>query len=220
MIGLTGATSRLGEAILRLFPSLIVPIYRELPAEGLPVVIHAATIRGRSEQDAAEFMPFNFGLAEYVQRHGSKVVNVGSCWQLLEGSCQEQPYTRLKNAQEALFSEAVHVYPYWIYGPSKGFIFDLKACLQGGKELGFVGRDPIDLIYVDDVARACVMATGLPAGRYGIASGTATVPAQLLGKYRLGAPVRDDLVTAKLSYPLPLIGNALVTVDDYLQDKI
>ena len=220
MIGLTGATSRLGQAIMRLYPGVVVPIGRVMPAESLPVIIHAATIRGRSESDAAEFMPFNDCVAEYATRHGSKVVNVGSCWQLLAGTCQDQPYTRLKNQQEALLPGAVHVYPYHIYGPSKGFVYEVKRHLQGGSPLGFVGTFPLDLVYVDDVARACVSAVGLPTGRYAIASGIPTRPLDLLNRYGLSAPVRDDVVTSELAYPLPIIGNTLVTVDDYLQDCI
>jgi nucleoside-diphosphate-sugar epimerase len=219
MIGVTGASGRLGKTIVGMFPGLVVPIYRQLPAEGLPYIIHAATIRGRSKSDAEAFAPFNDSLADYVAKHGSRVVNVGSCWQLLEGTCRDQPYTALKDTQERLFSDAVHVYPYWIYGPAKGFIFDLKQHLAGGPPLRFVGRAPLDLIYVADVARACLMATGLPAGRYAIASGVPTVPAELAARYGVSVRVEDDLVTARLDYPLPIIGNSLVTVDDFINSK-
>jgi len=216
MIGVTGATGRLGKTIVQMFPGLVVPIHRQMPAEGLPYIIHTATIRGRSQADADAFEPFNRALVEYVDRHGSTVVNVGSCWQLLAGSCREQPYTRLKDAQERLLSGAVHIYPYWIYGPEKGFIFDLKRHMQGGPRLGYVGRSPIDLIHVDDVARTCVMATGLPAGRYAVASGVRTIPAELVARYGVSVPVRDDVVTAELDYPLPIVGNSLVTVDAFI----
>jgi nucleoside-diphosphate-sugar epimerase len=216
MIGVTGATGRLGKAILAAYPDTTVPIHRQLPAESLPVVIHAATIRGRSEADALAFDPFNHALADYVQQHNSRVVNVGSCWQLLQGTCQTQPYTALKRRQERLFADAVHVYPYWIYGPEKGFIFDLKRHLSGGPKLSSVGSAPIDLIHVSDVARACMSAVDLPAGRYAIASGVSVVPAELVARYGVSVPVVAETITAKLAYPLPNIGHGLVTVDDFI----
>ena len=216
MIGVTGATGRLGKAILSAYPDITVPIYRQVPAEGLPVIIHTATIRGRSEADAAEFDPFNNALADYVARHGTRIVNVGSGWQLLRGTCQTQPYTALKRRQERLFSDAIHVYPYWIYGPEKGFIFALREHLRGGPELRSVGSAPIDLIHVSDVARACVSAVGLPAGRYAVASGVPVVPSDVVKAFGIRVPVVPDLITAELAYPLPLIGNSLVTVNDFI----
>jgi hypothetical protein len=216
MIGVTGATGTLGKAILAAYPDVTVPIYRTLPEEGLPVIIHTATILPGSGKDPSEFDSFNHSLASYVNQHKTKIVNVGTCWQILEGSCQEQPYTLMKNRQEALLPDAIHVYAYNIFGPQSGFIFNLKRHLNGEHKLSHVHQEPRDFIYVGDVARACMSAVGLEPGRYAIASGKSTLPANLIAQYDIDLPVIPDRVTARLAYPLPVIGNSLVTINDFM----
>jgi len=220
VIGVTGATGMLGKAILAAYPDVTVPIYRTLPEESLPVIIHTATVLPGSGKDPSELDSFNYSLASYVNKHKTKIVNVGTCWQILEGSCQEQPYTLMKNRQEVLFPNGVHVYAYNIFGPGNGFIFNLKQYLAGKIKLPYVHEEPRDFIYVDDVARACMSAVGLEPGRYAIASGKSTLPANLIAQYGINLPVVPDKVTAKLAYPLPIIGNSLVTVNDFIEDFV
>lgn len=217
MIGVTGATGRLGQAIAELTP--IIPIGRTMPTERIPVIIHAATIRGRSQADADDFQHFNTALTDYCDKHDPLVVNIGSCWQILPGTCREQPYTRLKNAQESMLPQARHVIPYWIYGPQKGFIHDLKTHLQGGTPLTHAGTEPRDFIHVHDVARAALTAASLPPGRYAVATGQPLNPHELATGYGIHLTIREDPITATLAYPLPFIGRPTITVHDYLTGR-
>jgi hypothetical protein len=215
MIAVTGATGRLGKAILQINPEA-QPIYRSVPNTHFDVIIHAATMRGMTAQHAEEFHTFNIELARYAERHNPTIVNVGSCWQILEGKCQQQAYTLMKNQQQSLFSQAIHVIPYWIFGPERGFIFDLKQHIHGTKTLTFTGSELRDFIYVDDVARTCLNAITMQPGRYCAASKTVINPNALAREYGIDFPIREDDITAELAYPLPVISSISTTVADYL----
>ena len=218
MIGLTGASGRLGQAILRIRPDLI-PIGRWVPTDRLDAVIHAATARGRTQEDADDFHRFNTEVAAYAARHDCTVVNIGSCWQILNGTCREQPYTRMKDTQEALLPEAVHLIPYWIYGPQRGYIHDLVAHLRGGPLLAHAGTEPRDFIHVSDVARAALLALHMPPGRYAAASLQPVNPHRLAHSHGLHLPIREDPVTATLDYPLATLGRSRISLHEYVNGE-
>jgi hypothetical protein len=209
MIGVTGATGHLGQAILEILPDCH-PIGRNMPEEPLTGLIHAAAPDYRDEESVVRFHEFNLQLHEYLTRTRlRRVVIVGSWWQHAEGNCQDLLYTQMKDHQQRLFT-GTHVLPYSIYGdeprPGRGFIPQLIEAIRGNIELQGLSDQPRDFIHVTDVARACIIALDSPRGTYIAGTGTSTSPKEIAARYGITAPPLTEYPTAipaHLARPVP-----------------
>lgn len=219
MIGLTGATGRLGQAILRQSPN-IVPFGRAVPQTRVSVLIHAAAPRAHDEIGLALFGAYNLAIRQYCNRYKPKLVSVGSCWQILDGTCRDTTYAALKRRQADLFADAVHVIPYWIYGEGRGFISEVASALRRGETITSAGEQARDFMHVDDVARDVLHAMDLEAGR--IVSSCTTIPVRpvdLLLHFGWNATILEPEPTATLAYPYESISAPRHNVYDYLDEQ-
>lgn len=215
MIGLTGATGRLGQAILKQTNAL--PFGRTIPNSKVSVLIHAAAPPPTGT--TATFSTYNLAIRQYCNRHKPRIINIGSCWQILQGTCQDTDYTKVKRRQADLFAEATHVIPYWVFGGGRGFISDITTAIQRGTSIPAAGEQPRDFIHVDDVATDVLNAIDLPAG-HTIASCTTipTRPVDILLHLGWEPNINEPQPTATLRYPHPTISQPTRNVYQYIHD--
>ena len=208
MIGLTGSTGHLGQAILSLNPGIQI-LDRELPTRNLHTIIHTAAPNWRDDTAVHMFDQYNTQLAKYITRNNIRtVVNVGSWWQYATGTCQDLPYTHLKHRQlvqlRNLGIRVINIIPFSIYGdhprPGRGFIPQLIESIQTGKPLAGLSEQPRDFIHVTDVARACLTAVKSPTGNYVAAHRASSSPKEIANRYGVTAPAYDEHPTAKPRY--------------------
>ena len=214
MIGVTGASGHLGQALLALNPDLI-PIGRTLPKQPLQAIIHTAAPNWRDDTAVALFDDFNQQLTQYINRnHVQTIINIGSWWQYAEGQCSDLPYTILKHRQIRALTwgdhHCVNLIPYSIYGDQprtgRGFIPQLVEALAGRTELAGLSNQPRDWIHVTDVARACLTALNTPSGTFTVSTRNVISPRELAEEYRLSGPDYDEYPSAIPRYfhdPLP-----------------
>lgn len=225
MIGVTGASGHLGQALLDLLPDPY-PIGRNMPEEPLTGLIHAAAPDYRDNEAVVKFHDFNIQLHEYLTHTRlRRVVIVGSWWQHAEGNCKDLLYTQMKQHQQRLFT-ATHVLPYSIYGdeprPGRGFIPQLIEAIRGNIELQGLSDQPRDFIHVTDVARACIIALDAPRGTYTAATGHTSTPREIAAHYRVGGPTYNEYPTAiprHLARPVPA-WESLIDLHEHIRTAI
>ena len=205
LIGVTGASGLLGSAIMRAIPDAI-PIGRSIPTERFDAIIHAA--KPRDITQAWQMDGFNLALRQYCNRHRPRLVVVGSCWQILEGSSLHTEYAKMKRKQAGLFPEATHVVPYWIYGEGAGFPWRLVEAMRQGRTFMSAGSMERDFIYVDDVARDVVTALGYQPGEtFASCTGLRVSPADLASGLGFEVFEREPEPSTILAYPLGRMSN-------------
>lgn len=210
-VGITGASGQLGQALMRRYPQAIA-IGHRLPDDPVDVLIHAACPNWTVDRSVTDFYRFNLAVMQYQRRWQPKVVNVGSWWQVAVGSCRYLTYTRLKDYQQALFPDAVHVVAYSIYGPSKGFSRVISDHVTGRRPMPSVGTAWRDFIHVDDVATAVEKAIDLPPGRYSACTAEPVRLDAVASAFGINVPTENLEPRADLRYPLeriPLITRRL-----------
>lgn len=222
MIGVTGASGHLGQALLALLPDAY-PIGRTLPDIPLAGIIHAAAPDYRDDEAVILFHDFNIALQQYIHHnHIRRVVIVGSWWQFAEGEARQLLYTLMKDHQRRMFP-GTHVIPYSIYGdearPGRGFIPQLIHAINGSHSLTGLSDQPRDFIHVTDVARACVIALDVPRGTYTAATLRSETPRQIAARYGITAPDYTEHPTATPRYPVPQVPawRPLITTDDHIR---
>lgn len=222
MIGVTGASGHLGQAILELLPDAH-PIGYTMPDIPLTGLIHAAAPNFRDDDAVVRFHEFNQQLHAYLSHNRvRRTVIVGSWWQHAEGECRDLLYTKLKDHQRRMFP-GVHVLPYSIYGdearPGRGFIPQLIHTINTGQPLQGLSDGARDFIHVSDVARACIIALDAPWGTYIAATGQARSPRAIAADYGVTAPDYPEYPSAiprYLARPVPA-WQPLINLDAHIQ---
>jgi hypothetical protein len=146
-----------------------LPIGREIPNQKLDCFIHCAAPNFRDEASVNNMYEFNEMCRDYITaKKISRVVIVGSWWQFAQGECNSISYTVMKNRQQDLFPEAVHVAPFSIYGnemrAGRGFVPQLVNAIREGTALTGLSTQNRDFIHVSDVAQAVLKVA--PAGNH------------------------------------------------------
>lgn len=226
MIGITGATGHLGSTIMRLLPDA-QSIGYTIPPRRFDAIIHTAAPNYRNHDDVMTFRTFNRALLEHTRDYPPDTLIVtGSWWQYATGSCQDLTYTMLKNEQQAIFPNAVHLIPFSIYGdeprPGRGFIPQLINTINTGQPLTGLSNQLRDFIHVTDVARAHIQALEHKRGIYDIATRRTITPADLAGLFNITAPDLDEYPHAYPRYITePLPGwTASINVIDHINARI
>lgn len=210
MIGITGATGHLGSVITSMLPDAH-PIGRTIPPRRFDAIIHTAAPNYRNDDDVMRFRAFNRALLDHIREYPpDALIITGSWWQHATGSCQDLTYTMLKNEQQALFPNAVHLIPFSIYGdeprPGRGFIPQLIRTITTGQPLAGLSNQLRDFIHVTDVARAHIQALEHDQGIYNIATQRTITPADLAALFNIHGPELDEYPHAYPRYitePLP-----------------
>jgi hypothetical protein len=219
MIAITGSSGRLGQSLLKIVPDAF-EIKRTIPNEKFNVIIHAATPRQvMNKEEIKNFNQFNIELRKYCDRYKPHIINIGSCWQILQGSCYDTDYAVMKRNQSDLFFDAVTVIPYWIYGEQKGFIFDVKQMMMGNIKISSAGKELRDFIHVDDVAKDIINAIDYSEGTFASCTKISVSPVEILKKLGYNIPGKEPYPTAKLSYPIEVISNPQINLWDYISSK-
>jgi nucleoside-diphosphate-sugar epimerase len=192
---------------VRLIPGA-VPIGRSFPNYGVDALIHCAAPNFKDELAVEKFREFNSSCRSYVDDHKvSRLVVIGSWWQFAEGECREISYTRLKNDQQALFREAVHVAPFSIFGDGlregRGFIPQLVEAIKSGGQLRGLSRQGRDFVHVNDVASAVQLALACDPGCYHAGTGVVTSAKFLANSFGIDAPEFEEWPGAEPRYPVP-----------------
>jgi nucleoside-diphosphate-sugar epimerase len=205
MIGVTGASGHLGQALMDLIPDAY-PIGRTMPDIELTGLIHAAAPNYRDDSTVIQFEEFNQEIQKYLTESKlQRIVIVGSWWQISEGNCREVLYTKLKERQTRMFS-AVHIIPYSIYGDGarvgRGIIPQIIQSIKTGEPLIGLSKEPRDFIHVKDVAAACLVALDSPRGVYMAGWGKSSSPLDIAARYGLKVPEFVGYPDAELVYPL------------------
>lgn len=209
MIGVTGATGHLGQAIMSLLPDAH-PIGRNMPDVPLTGLIHAAAPDYRDDEQVTLFHDFNVQLLGYLEANRlRRIVVVGSWWQHAQGNCKHLLYTQMKDHQQRMFT-GTHVLPYSIYGDEaragRGFVPQLIAAIRGESQLAGLSNEPRDFIHVSDVARACIVALDAPRGVYIAGTGHVQTPRELAALYGLSGPDYQEwpsAIPAHVARPVP-----------------
>ena len=208
MIGLTGSTGHLGQAIMKLNPD-IEPLDKELPTRPIQTLIHTAAPNWKNDTAVHQFDEYNKELIRYITRNKIKtVINVGSWWQYARGNCQDLPYTILKHKQQAALSDLdiklITIIPFSIYGdqprPGRGFIPQLIQAINNKTSLQGLSNQPRDFIHVNDVATACLHATNQKEGIYVAATRHTSSPKEIAKRYEIEAPDYPEHPTATPRY--------------------
>jgi nucleoside-diphosphate-sugar epimerase len=122
-------------------------------------------------------MWFNDGVA----MSGVPVINTGTWWQYAGQEAAGLHYTRIKQAQQAMFDTTLVLFS--VYGSrsriARGFIPQLIGYANGVNTLYGASRQQRDWVHVSDVFAAFLAATWSPAGVYDIATGTTFSPHEL-----------------------------------------
>lgn len=219
LVGITGASGQLGQALMRRFPHAI-PIAHRMPSERVDLLIHAACPVWTDEHSITEFDRFNLAVRQYMNTHpGLKMVNVGSWWQYAEGSCRDLSYTKLKDRQREMFPEATHLVAYSIYGDQKGFIKSVLDHITGGPRLLSVGTQWRDFIHVDDCAAAVEVAAGL-TGTWAACTKEPVRTDALLRSFGIELPIVEQEPSAELAYRHPVISTGPNRVQDFMASTI
>lgn len=217
MIGITGATGHLGRTLLQMLPES-EPIGREIPDRPYEAIIHTAAPDYRDAAAVLHFRTYNRALEDHLRKHRPDVLIVtGSWWQHAIGSCRDLLYTMLKNEQRTVFSEAVHVLPYSIYGDEarqgRGFIPQLVRALRGEITLTGLSDQPRDFIHVTDVALAHIRALDAPRGVYTAATQTPITPREIARAFDLEGDLFEEYPYADPRYLAPPVPEWQPTVD-------
>lgn len=210
MIGVTGASGHLGQALMDLIPDAY-PIGRTMPDVELTGLIHAAAPNYRDEETVIRFEEFNQEIHKYLTESKlRRIVIVGSWWQISEGNCREVLYTKLKDQQKRMFS-GVHIIPYSIYGDEarqgRGIIPEIIQAIQTGEPLIGLSKQPRDFIHVKDVAAACLIGLDSPRGVYSAGWNKSSSPSDIAARYGLEVPEFVGYPDANLVYPLERLPN-------------
>lgn len=221
MIGVTGATGHLGQALLDLLPEAY-PIGYTMPDIPLTGLIHAAAPNYRDNNAVVKFHDFNILLHDYLSKaRVRRIVVVGSWWQHARGSCRDLLYTKMKDHQRRMFT-GTHVLPYSIYGdearPGRGFIPQLVNSINTGEPLIGLSHELRDFIHVTDVARACIVALDAPRGTYIAATGEPISPRDLAARFGITAPDYAEWPSATPEYLAPQVPawQPLVSLDAHI----
>lgn len=225
-IGVTGASGHLGSMIVEMLPDA-EPIGREIPDIYFDAIIHTAAPNFRDDHAVVEFREFNRALEDHLTKHPPDVLVVtGSWWQHAEGSCRELLYTHLKNEQARIFSQAVHVVPYSIFGdearPGRGFIPQLILAARGEITLAGLSEEPRDFIHVSDAALAHIRALDAPRGSYTASSHRLVTPRDLAMIFGVSGPTLAEYPSAEPLHLFPQVPGWEPTVDvfEYVRTRI
>jgi hypothetical protein len=208
MIGITGSTGHLGQAILNL-NSDIEPLDRELPTRPIQTLIHTAAPNWKDDTAVHLFDEYNKEIIRYITMNKIQtVINVGSWWQYARGNCQDLPYTALKHRQQAILSNLgvnlITIIPFSIYGdhprPGRGFIPQLVQAIKNKAPLQGLSNQPRDFIHVNDVATACIHATTQKKGIYVAGTRHSSSPKEIAKRYGIEAPEYLEHPTATPRY--------------------
>lgn len=214
MIGVTGATGRLGSKVLDLIPDAL-SIGRRIPTDHLSAIIHCAVSKDPHALDG-----FNLALRQYCNLHKPKLVIVGSCWQLLAGDTYDLEYSVAKRKQSRLFAEATEVVPFWIFGEGKGFIWQVVQAVKGEVVLESAGLRERDFVWVNDVARDLVTALDCTGGMVGSYTDRTIRPAHLAEHFGLSVDWKEPFPSTILEYGIPQLGDNYRSAFDWVAEKI
>lgn len=215
MIGVTGASGRLGSILMQRLPDAL-PIARRVPSDRMSLIIHTATPRDINNPVTID--GFNLALRQYCNLYKPRMIVVGSCWQILEGETHDTPYAQMKRRQTALFPEATHVIPYWIYGPGKGFIYKVAQALAGIGELSTAGIADRDFISVHDVATDIISSTDLETEKcYASCTEAPISPVALARNLGLNPQPVEPHPQTILSYPLARIAKHETDITEWVR---
>lgn len=218
MIGVTGATGRLGKHIQNIYPN-ILPIGRKIPNEKVSVIIHTAVPDVHDKNGLLLFDNYNLELLKYAKRHKSKLINVGSCWQILKGECYYTDYSQMKRRQEIIFSEYTQVIPYWIYGENKGFVYNLLTSIRNNETI-YTGLQLRDFIYAKDVAEDLIDAIDLPLGNYSSCTFKPVKPYDIVKHFTSSVVYEEPKPDAKLAYLYPIINKNKTNIYEYIENQL
>lgn len=214
-VAVTGASSPLGQALLRRLPDAIA-VGRRMTSEPCSLVIHAAAPDARRPQQAVEFHSFNRAVMEYAQRWRPVVVNVGSWWQYATGPARETAYTLTKDWQRDNLPEARTLVVYSMYSADKGFPKLLVESVTGARRMAGVYAEWRDFIHVDDVATACLRVADHLPGVYGAFTGQPVRPSVVAQSFGVHAPLIRPDIPAELTYPLPNVAAPMTHLADWI----
>jgi len=216
MIGITGASGALGQALMRRFQGAL-PIGRVMPTVPVNLLIHAAAPYWWDPISVDDFRWFNDEVRDYVEQHQPAMINIGSWWQYAAGPVSELAHTRLKREQQVMFPQARHVVPYSIFGPDKGFNRHVVAHLTGERRMREILPEWRDFIHVDDVADAVNWARGLTPGVYAACSGEPVRLGTVCRSFGIELPPADPMPeSADLAYPLENIAATTVHLAQFI----
>ena len=219
-VAITGASGQLGQALARRYPDAIL-IGHHMIEEPVDLLIHAACPDWRDERDVEDFGRFNLAVLQYVRRHQPTMVNVGSWWQIAEGTCRDLAYTRMKDYQQSLFPEARHVIAYSIYGPIKGYALEVVRHVTGQRRMTTVGTPWRDFVWVDDVADAVANASMRAPGVYGAYSRKPVQVSAVARAFGIDLPIREQGPTAELRYgDLENVATPVMSMADWIGREI
>ena len=219
MIGITGTTGRLGKEIVKILPEAI-PIGRSIPNEKYSILLHCAAPRANNNEAIKEFTNFNIELRKYCDRYNPKIINVGSCWQILRGNSYTTEYAMLKRQQTEMFPEATHIIPYWIYGEERGFIYDLTQSILKNKNINTAGYWDRDFVCVTDVAKDIVKAIDLDNTMYASCTQQLIRPFLLAHHYNIKVEPKEPYIWTLVDYPLQFVPNSkYISVYEWIEQK-
>ena len=191
-VAVTGASGHLGQYIcnrLKFSGHQVTPIGRQFPKDlEADIIWHLAAPNHRDDHDCAQFMWFN----DAVATSGIPVINTGTWWQYAGPEAAGMYYTRIKQAQQAMFDTTLILFS--VYGSQsrtdRGFVPQLIGYANGVNNLAGASRQQRDWVHVSDVFTAFLAATWSPAGVYDIATGTTFSPYELT-LAMVGQPLPD-----------------------------
>jgi nucleoside-diphosphate-sugar epimerase len=177
-VAITGATGHLGHAMVGYLSRLNVDVFlvghRISDLMRADVVFHLAAPDHRDHDAIAAFTSFNEDLRTWSDKHSVPVINTATWWQHAGEQAQALDYTRLKAAQQQLFSDHTTLTLYSVYGESarsaRGFIPQLIGHLTGSHKVTAASIEQRDWIHMQDVCRAFLAAQHAPVGVFDVAT--------------------------------------------------
>lgn len=186
-VAITGATGHLGHAMVSYLARRNVDLY--LVGHNVPdymradVVFHLAAPNHKDEQACSTFTYFNEDLITWADKHSVPVINTATWWQHAGLESELLYYTRIKAAQQVMFTGHTTLTLYSIYGDAlrggRGFVPQLVDHLAGRSRLAGASVEPRDFIHVDDVCRAYMAAIDAPVDVYDVGTYLALSPMRL-----------------------------------------